>query len=185
MSAASVFSADEEGVLYDLECWENFSAVEERVLENATNNCREDGGGEGGGGGGGDGGGETESEAEGHEEGSSPRSDAGGAPHENDEGGAEGVEAKVHRRSVVERETRRRTAEAVAVWLRSIESSLAAKCAEVVDAAWYDLGETITYKGRPVAYSIPAPVMEAATRRREAQEDLDRARDSRARSAGG
>eukprot|EP00752_Nemacystus_decipiens_P004018 g3681.t1 len=167
MSAASVFSTDEEGLLYDLECWENFGTVEERVPEHASQACPEEDAGDSG---------ETGSETEAGEE-SSPRSDVRGAG--NDEGRAEDIKAKAHRRSIVERENRRRTAEAVVVWLRSVESSLAAKCAEVVDAAWYNLGETITYKGRPVAYSIPAPVMEAAAKRRERQEDRDRDRDRR------
>lgn len=173
MSALSVFSADEEGVLYDLDCWENFSSVEERVLGNASEVCLDDGHDDR----------ETESKTEGDEETESktkgdeenhPRSDTGGA--ENDEECAEEARRKTHRRSMLEKETRRKTAEAVLVWLRSIESSLAVKCAEVCDAAWYDLGETITYKGRPVAYGIPATVMEAATKRREDEEDREKKR---------
>lgn len=166
MSAASVFSADEEGVLYDLDCWENFTGIAESVLVNVPKTCRDDGSDDR----------ETASESEGDEE-DDPRSDTGGVG--DGEGCAEDVKATSHRRSLVERETRRKRAEAVVVWLRSIESSLAAKCAEVCDTAWYDLGETITYKGRPVAYTIPATVMEAATRRRESREDRDKLRRPR------
>lgn len=158
MSAASVFSADEEGVLYDLDCWGNFSNVEGRIIRNAPKTCRDDE----------DDDRETENNVEGDEE-NSPQSDSGGAG--NGEGCAEEAKGETHRRSLLERETRRKTAEAVLAWLKSIESSLAEKCAEVCDAAWYDLGETITFKGRPVAYSIPATVMEAATKRRENEED--------------
>ncbi|CAM9761295.1 unnamed protein product, partial [Ectocarpus sp. 12 AP-2014] len=86
---------------------------------------------------------------------------------ERDEESTEEAKRQAQRRRRLEKEARRKAAESLLAWLTSIESKLALKCAEVCDTAWYDLGETITYKGRPVAYTIPAAVMEAAIKRRE------------------
>lgn len=161
ISATSVFSTEEEGVLYDLDCWENFGGIPENVLggdQASGENDNGDGDGDGRGG-------------------EKPSQDY--SPGEEGQEGDEGLDCdeaknRAQRRITLEREMRRKVAEAVLAWLKSIESNLAAKCAEVCDAAWYDLGETITYKGRPVAYSIPAPVMEAATKRRENREDMNK-----------
>lgn len=171
MSAASVFSADEEGVLFDLDCWENFSDAAERVQEHAPETRQ------------GEGGDDREAEernVDEGEEGNNRRRGVGGGG-DDEERAEEEARGETHRRTMLERETRLKTAEAMLMWLRSIESRLVEKCAEVCDAAWYDLGETITYKGRSVAYSIPATVMEAATKRRESQDDIQRGKSSRHR----
>ena len=167
-----MFSTDDEGVLYDLDCWEDFGAAAESApLGTDQTNGEDDNNG--------DGGVDREDQKSQGEAPSGKDGDIdegeGGEGGEGDEGlDCEEAKSRAHRRIVREREARRKEAEAVLAWLRSIESSLADKCAEVCDAAWYDLGETITYKGRPVAYSIPATVMEAATRRREHREDMDK-----------
>lgn len=186
--SASVFSADEEDVLHSLGCWKTFSTVPKTVLGNVPRNdgCNEDnnneddreatknGDGDGEGEAGGEAGINTDQEPTGNNNGNDEAdTQNNGGEGASDEGSAEEAGRLAHGRSKLEREMRRRAAEAVLAWLRSIESCLTERCADVCDAAWYDLGETITYKGRPVAYDIPEAVMEAATRRREDAEDRE------------
>lgn len=163
MSAVSVFSTVEEDVLYDLDCWESFDVNPEKArvsYSRSEGNIDED----------------QEVHCGRRDEGKNHGDDGGEIKVEGEEGTAEEASRWAHQQSRIEKEIRWKAAEAVLAWLRSIESRLAEKCAEVCDAAWYDLGETITYKGRPVAYSIPATVMEAATKRREDEEDRDQHR---------
>lgn len=193
--SASVFSADEEDLLHGLGCWETFSTVPKTVLGNVSVNddCNADNNdghdddkddeqeanNNGKGGGGDDGDGDADGDAGIIGQGPNVDDNANeedGGEGGGDEGSTEEAKRLAHRRSKLEREMRQKAAEAVSAWLRSIESRLAERCAEVCDAAWYDLGETITYKGRPVAYSIPEAVMEAATKRREETEDRERRR---------
>lgn len=62
---------------------------------------------------------------------------------------------------------------AIAAWLRSIGSKLAEKCAEVCDAAWHEMGETITYRGRPVTQGlVSAEAMDRAAQRREEKQKI-------------
>lgn len=61
---------------------------------------------------------------------------------------------------------------AIAAWLRSIGSRLTEKCAEVCDAAWHEMGETITYRGRSVTQGlVSAEAMDRAAQRREERQD--------------
>ncbi|CAM9282411.1 unnamed protein product [Ectocarpus sp. 4 AP-2014] len=153
MTASSVFSPTEEDVLYELDCWEQFDAFAERILRDETSsNDRDDDF-------------DADSDGGGESKGSGSDGDAGDG--EGDEESTEEAKRQAQRRRRLEKEARRKAAESLLAWLTSIESKLALKCAEVCDTAWYDLGETITYKGRPVAYTIPAAVMEAAIKRRE------------------
>lgn len=63
--------------------------------------------------------------------------------------------------------TRRRHSDgALLAWLRSIELRLTDKCAELCDVAWFELGETITFRGRPVVLDIPPEAMNEAMQRR-------------------
>lgn len=163
MSAMSVFSAVEEDVLHDLDCWKNFVANPDKDSRSYT---RDDGSNDD------DRGGDGSSNSEDNNHGD----DGGEIGVEGGERGAEEAGRQAQQQSKAEKEMRWRATEAVLAWLRSIESRLAEKCAEVCDAARYDLGETITYKGRPVAYGIPATIMEAATHRREDGEDRERHR---------
>lgn len=157
MTASSVFSPTEEDVLYELDCWEQFDAFAERVLrDDSSSNDRDDDF-------------DADSDGGGESKGSGADDDAGDG--EGDEESTEEAKRQAQRRRRLEKEARRKAAESLLAWLTFIESKLALKCAEVCDTAWYDLGETITYKGRPVAYTIPAAVMEAAIKRREVGED--------------
>lgn len=190
--SASVFSADEEDVLRVLGCWETFnSTVPKTDLGNVPGNddCNEDNDDDDGDGNDrqtkNNGGGEVNGDAGNIEKGPTVDDDNeneeditqnSGGEGGSDEGSTEEAKRLAHRRSKLEREMRQKAAEAVLAWLRSIGSRLAERCAEVCDEAWYDLGETITYKGRPVAYGIPETVMEAATKRREDKEDRERRR---------
>ncbi|CAB1108641.1 unnamed protein product [Ectocarpus sp. CCAP 1310/34] len=157
MTASSVFSPTEEGVLYELNCWEQFDAIDERVLrDDSSSNDRDD---------------DFDADSDGGGEGKGSDADNDAGDGERDEEFTEEARRQAQRRRRLEKEARRKAAESLLAWLTSIESKLAHKCAEVCDTAWYDLGETITYKGRPVAYTIPTAVMEAAIKRREDGED--------------
>lgn len=57
---------------------------------------------------------------------------------------------------------RRQQGEAVLVWLASIMSRLTTKCAQVCDMAWNELGETVTFQGRPVAQALSEAAVEGA-----------------------
>ncbi|CAM9242850.1 unnamed protein product [Scytosiphon promiscuus] len=159
MSAVSVFSSAEEDVLYDLECWETFIADPEKPLVSfpGKDGNEDEGGGAG-----------DRGSRDGDDD---HRESIANAGVEGDERADEKASRQALQQSRVEKEMRWKATEAVLVWLRTIESRLTKKCAEVCDAAWYNLGETITYKGRPVAYSIPETVMEDAAKRREDEED--------------
>lgn len=52
-------------------------------------------------------------------------------------------------------------------WLQAVLAQLNDRCAEICDLAWHELGETITYRGRPLAAQLPNEAVEAATLRRE------------------
>lgn len=166
MSADSVFSPSDEEGLYDLDCWLDFKfaagpeVVGVDTTEDGLHDDKDVGVGTGGG---------------------SVDIDMGVGGIEGDdtvEDEEEGVaaEGKVSRGRLLEQEARRQEAAGVAAWLRLVESRLVEKCASVCDVAWYELGETITYQGRPVAHSLPHGVMEAAMRRREDREDLEERR---------
>lgn len=167
MSADSVFSPSDEENLYDLDCWFDFSfAPAPKKIgvdptedgEHGDDKCV----------GVSDGGRNVEGEMRvGGIEG-------GDTVGEEEDGVA--AEGEVSRGRLLEQETRRQEAAGVASWLRSIESRLVEKCASVCDVAWYELGEPITYQGRPVAHSLPHGVMEAAMQRREEREDLEERR---------
>ncbi|CAM9365008.1 unnamed protein product [Ectocarpus fasciculatus] len=165
MTASTVFSAAEEDVLYELECWEQFDAFVERVLRDESNSDDRDDDFD------------AESDGGGESKGSGADEDDAGEGEGDDEESTEEARRQAQSRRRLEKEARRKAAEALLAWLTSIEEKLALKCAEVCDTAWYDLGETITYKGRPVAYTIPTAVMEAAIKKREDGED--RAKHSR------
>lgn len=87
------------------------------------------------------------------------------------DGGPEGKRWASRRVGSREQAIRRREAAAVISWLRTIESRLVKRCADVCDAAWYELGEKITYQGRSVANSLPHGAMDGAMQRREDRED--------------
>lgn len=172
MFAPSVFSTSDEEGLYDLDCWVDFGTVTEHVpnedpANNACGGEEQDGIERGGGG---------------YGCGSSDRDvDGGTGPEDDEEGYAAEGRGESQRGRLIKEASRRQEAAAVISWLREIDSRLVETCAEVCDAAWYDLGETITYKGRPVVDSLPPSAMETAMQRREKREDNDERGGRRAR----
>lgn len=184
MSAASVFcTANEEG-LYDLDCWIDFSAVTENVLKRSPydvsvdNEKHEDGdGGNDNGGGNID----TGAKANGNSDkvnGNAQQDKEGETKLEEGDDSTEIIRTS-RCGSLLEEATRRQETHAMVAWLRAIESRLAERCAEVCDTAWYELGETITYQGKPIAHSLPPEAMEMAMRRREENDSEQRARRPR------
>lgn len=182
MSAASMFSEADQESLFGLDCWVDFAATS---LDTPQDRVEEDGGRA-----------DDEQQAFGGSDGSDTSTndrptiivgsngtdipDEGGGGGDDVEApgaGVKGDECKAERipssdcAELVLESARRQAAEAVLAWLRSIDSLLVGKCAQVCDAAWYDLGETITYKGRPVAHRLPPRAMEAAAQRREDREE--------------
>lgn len=160
MSAASVFCTSDEEGLCDLGCWIDFSAVASTVLEQDPNNDTADA--------------TVEARTAAECEIDKALADGDIINEGQSRGEENAAEAEERRVSFPQDTVRRQEAEAVAEWLRSIESQLVEKCAEVCDTAWYDLGETITYQGRPVAHSLPAVAMDTAMQRREDREDREK-----------
>lgn len=171
MSAASMFSEADEEALFGLDCWVDFATTNLAVLQDEM----EEGSGA-----------DDGQQTIGSRHGSEASTDGGptivGSDNDvvdelnglGEEGKDEAAAERINRSDcaeLLEEATRRKATEAVLTWLRSIDSELVGKCAEVCDAAWYDLGETITYKGRPVAHRLPARAMEAAAQRREDREE--------------
>lgn len=178
MSAASMFSQADEEVLLGLDCWVDFA----NSLNVPKDGVDEDGRADDG----------LQTTKEGHESDAStdgrptvvsssdtgtadeidlPEDEGQGpAEEKEDESAAERINNSDHE-ELLEVTERRQATEMVLAWLRSIDSRLVGKCAQVCDAAWYNLGETITYKGRPVAHRLPPRAMEAAAQRREDREE--------------
>lgn len=161
MSAASIFSGEDEEGLSDLDCWVDFDPAPDYVLEEDRENGICD-----------DNRDESSAGKEAPTQGSSVELDF------DKEGDMEaGVsttgKGRISQCAVLLRQVKRRQeAEAVVAWLRSIEQRLVQKCAEACDASWYELGETITYQGRPVASSLPQGAMETAMLRREDRDKI-------------
>lgn len=174
MSAASMFSHADEEALFDLDCWVDFDATSRSIPQGGKKeDSRSDGGGHGSDVGTGDrptivGSKDTDIPDEG--EGPKDEVERQATEGNEDESAAEKI-LNSDCAELVKEAARKQAAEAVLAWLRLIDSRLVGKCAQVCDAAWYDLGETITYKGRPVAHRLPPRAMEAAAQRWEGRDE--------------
>lgn len=183
MSAPKVFSTAERETLHDLQCWID--------LPHATRSSRSDpewdtdaeanevGSGDG-----------SDEGRTGHngvvreayhvlEEQTGPRASRSNglyvAATERKQDGQTDQHAKIMERVLHEESRTRRCHSdgALLAWLRSIELRLTDKCAELCDVAWFELGETITFRGRPVVLDIPPEAMNEAMQRRVEQERMD------------
>ena len=177
MSAASMFSQSDEEALFGLDCWVDFAATSRNIPRDGMKRDSLA-----------DGGRHTIEGAHGSDTGTGDRPTIVSSKDTDIPGGVEGpggeverqvaegkenepAAERIHNSDCAEGAARKQAAEAVLAWLRLIDSRLVGKCAQVCDAAWYDLGETITYKGRPVAHRLPPRAMEAAAQRREDRDE--------------